>query len=255
MAIHDWSQAPAGIFHDFHHAWIEDLKRILNRSVLPDGYYALAEQITTRLRPDAIPDVITLKLPTNSTSNGNATETGHGVALATMPPQVQFRMKTEIDIYAEKAKAIAVRHSSTHEVVAMIELVSPGNKSSKIALRQFVEKAATMLRGGINLLIVDLFPPSPRDPQGIHRAIWDEFNESDWKLPEGTLLTLVSYLADLGPEAFVEPTAVGRKLADMPLFLAADEYVPTPLEATYQSAWEAVPKYWQDQIKSPPSPS
>jgi hypothetical protein len=28
MPIHDWSRVDAGIFHDFHHAWIEQLKRL-----------------------------------------------------------------------------------------------------------------------------------------------------------------------------------------------------------------------------------
>ena len=27
MPIHDWSRVDAGIFHDFHHAWIEQIKR------------------------------------------------------------------------------------------------------------------------------------------------------------------------------------------------------------------------------------
>jgi hypothetical protein len=27
---------------------------------------------------------------------------------------------------------------------------------------------------GYHLLIIDLFPPGPRDPHGIHEAIWSE---------------------------------------------------------------------------------
>ena len=30
MPIHDWTRVPAGIFHDFHHGWIEEAKRALN---------------------------------------------------------------------------------------------------------------------------------------------------------------------------------------------------------------------------------
>ena len=45
------------------------------------------------------------------------------------------------------------------------------------ALRSFVEKAADILNQGVNLLVVDLFPPTPRDPQGIHKAIWDELGD------------------------------------------------------------------------------
>ncbi len=27
MPVHDWTRVEAGIFHDFHHAWIEEIKR------------------------------------------------------------------------------------------------------------------------------------------------------------------------------------------------------------------------------------
>jgi hypothetical protein len=37
----------------------------------------------------------------------------------------------------------------------------------------------------------------------------------------------------------------------MPVILAPDTYVPLPLEATYQSAWEAVPSFWRDVVQRP----
>jgi len=39
----------------------------------------------------------------------------------------------------------------------------------------------------------------------------------------------------------VEFVAVGDELPDMPLFLKPEIYVPTPLEATYQAAWQEFP--------------
>ncbi len=56
-------------------------------------------------------------------------------------------------------------------------------------LRAFVEKAVTLLRAGVHLLIVDLLPPGPRDPQGIHKPIWDEFIDNDFSLPSDKPLT------------------------------------------------------------------
>jgi hypothetical protein len=102
-------------------------------------------------------------------------------------------------------------------------------------------------------VIVDLFPPGPRDPQGIHKVIWDEIIDNDFALPPGKPLTLASYIGGPIPEAFVEPTVVGATLPEMPLFLTPEVYVPLPLEATYQSAWEAVPSYWRDVITAPVS--
>jgi hypothetical protein len=100
---------------------------------------------------------------------------------------------------------------------------------------------------------VDLFPPGPRDPQGLHKAIWDELVDNDFSLPEGKPLTLAAYIGGPFPEAFIEPTSVGATLAEMPLFLTPDLYIPLPLESTYMSAWEAVPSFWQEVLTSPPS--
>jgi hypothetical protein len=104
-----------------------------------------------------------------------------------------------VDQYAAKAKVIAIHHTSDPRVVAMVEFVSPGNKASRHGLRAFVDKAVELLRAGIRLLIVDLFPPGPRDPQGIHKAIWDEFTESQFALPADRPLTLASYVGGLCP--------------------------------------------------------
>ncbi len=40
MPTHDWTSVESGILRDFHHAWIEELKRSLNSGVLPGDYYA-----------------------------------------------------------------------------------------------------------------------------------------------------------------------------------------------------------------------
>jgi len=55
MPVHDWTRVEAGIFHDFHHAWIEEIKRALNRGLLPPDYYALAEQIASGREPVSLP--------------------------------------------------------------------------------------------------------------------------------------------------------------------------------------------------------
>jgi hypothetical protein len=101
------------------------------------------------------------------------------------------------------------------------------------------------LRAGIHLLVIDLFPASPRDPEGIHKVIWDQFLDDDFMLPPDKPLTLASYIGGPIPETFVNATAVGLPLPEMPLFLTPEEYVPVPLEPTYQSASDEVPAFWQ----------
>lgn len=245
MPIHDWTQVSAGVFHDFHHGWIEEIKRVLNDELLPHDHYAMAEQITGHLGPD----VLTLKTSRGPSRPDN--DSGGGVAVAERPPKVRFHQTmTEADFSAAKAKAVVIRHSSGHEVIAMIEIVSPGNKSSQRTFDAFIDKAEDALRGGIHLLIVDLFPPGPRDPQGIHAAIWGDRGAEPLELPHDQRLTCAAYLGGLPAEAFVEPVAVGDDLPDMPLFLNERIYVPVPLERTYRAAWEAVPRVWRDSLTS-----
>ncbi len=93
-------------------------------------------------------------------------------------------------------------------------------------MRTFVEKTSNLIVQGVHLLVIDLFPPSKRDPQGIHKAIWDEFVEEDFELPADKPLTLASYDAGPPPTAYVEPIAVGDALPDMPLFLKPESTSP-----------------------------
>ncbi len=244
MPIHDWTRVDAGIFHHFHVEWIGRLAGVLNRGLLPPSYYALAEQLAGCIGPD----VLTLQTQGSSSQPGD--EPSGGVALATTPPRSKFRLRAEPDYYAAKARTIVIRHTSKHQIIALVEIVSPGNKSSRQRLRAFVEKAVYVLRAGIHLVIVDLFPPGARDPQGIHKAIWDEFVENDFSLPPGQPLTLASYIGGPVPEAFVEPTVVGAAILDMPLFLTEETYVPLPLEASYNSAWDDVPEFYRDLLTS-----
>ena len=156
-------------------------------------------------------------------------------------PVTRIVRRTTKEIYAVRANRIVVRHH-LGRIVAVIEIVSPGNKNSRAALRDFVDKAIDFLRQGIHLLIIDLFPPSPRDPLGIHKAIWDEVHEEDFAFPEGKDRILVSYETGSERVAYIEPVGVGDLLPDMPLFLTSGIHVKIPLEPTYRSTWDACPE-------------
>jgi hypothetical protein len=230
MPIHDWTRVDSGLFHAFHQDWIGVLARALNAGVLPPDYFALREQSTR----GPVPDVLTLELPSG---RDEPSETGSGLAVAVAPPRTRLVRRAEDTIYVHKADRIAVRHRHGR-VVAMVEIVSPGNKASKNELRAFVEKTSNLIAQGVHLLVIDLFPPSKRDPQGIHKAIWDEFVEEDFELSADQRLTLAAYDAGPPPVAYVEPVTVGDALPDMPIFLKPDFYVPAPLEETYRTTWD-----------------
>jgi hypothetical protein len=245
MPIHDWTRVDAGLFHDFHQSWTVALRNALNAGYLPQGYFALVEQ---RIQ-GPIPDVLTLRLSSEpeGPNKGNGVV---GLAVATVPPQARLVRRSEAEIYAGKANHITVRHRHG-DVVAVVEIVSPGNKASRNELRAFVEKTTDLIRQNIHLLVIDLFPPGPRDPWGIHKAIWDEFQEEDFEFPPDKPLILAAY--DAGPPrvAYIEPVAVGDVLPDRPLFLKPGHYVLAPLEATYQTTWNAFPTVLKGLLEGP----
>lgn len=163
-------------------------------------------------------------------------------------PKTTFVVPVEIERYAAKANRVVVRHS-LGKVVAVIELVSPGNKDSRHALRSFVEKTVDLLYDNVNLLIIDPFPPGPRDPQGIHKVIWDEITDEPFALPADRNLTLVAYQASPIKTAYVEPYAVGAMIPVMPLFLNNDFYINVPLEQTYMDTWNVLPQSLRDLVR------
>jgi hypothetical protein len=231
MPIHDWTRVDAGLFHAFHQDWITALCRALNAGILPSDYFALREQWIQ----GPIPDVLTLKLSELDEASG----AGSSLAVAVAPPRARVIRRAEDQIYVRKADRIAVRHRHGH-IVAVVEIVSPGNKASVAALRAFVEKTSDLIMQGVHLLVIDLFPPSKRDPQGIHKAIWDDFVEEEFALPADQRLTLAAYDAGPPPAAYVEFAAVGDVLPDMPIFLKPGLYVPAPLDDTYKTTWDVV---------------
>lgn len=230
MPIHDWTRAQAGDFHHFHQRWISALTDALNSGGLPPDFMALADQVTGRL----IPDVVTLQARSQRALAG-------AVALAPAPaPSARVIQKLERINYAKRADRVVIRHGRGR-VVAIIEIVSPGNKDSRHAIRSFVEKAADILSQGIHLVVVDLFPPTPCDPQGIHKAIIDEFSDEPFDFLPDKPLTVASYIGGDLPTAYVESVGVGDHLPAIPLFLTEYDYVPCPLDATYDQAWRVFP--------------
>jgi hypothetical protein len=159
--------------------------------------------------------------------------------------------KIDTAFYRRKKSAIAIRHVSDDRLVAMIEIVSPGNKSSRRAFRAFVGKACKLLEHRIHLQLVDSFPPAPHDPNGVHAAIWAEAQDDLFVLPADKPLTLAAYECDVVTRAYIEPIAVGEVLPDMPLFLEPNGCVQVPLEATYQTAFALMPRRWRDELQPP----
>ena len=250
MPAHDWTKVDAGIFHHFHYEWISEIARALNAGRLPEDYYALAEQHAAGFGPD----VLALQEREESEPVYASRETprafGPETTALLAPPKTQPVAEALMDFRRRRQNSIGVRHVSDDRVVAMIEIVSPGNKSSRHGLRAFVEKAAELLEKGIHLLILDVHPPGKRDPFGMHEAIWSEISgEESAELPMKPLI-MASYESSASVRAFVECVGVGDDLPDMPLFLKPDRCIQTPLDASYQAAFAAMPQRWRRVLEA-----
>ena len=256
MPVHDWTRVEAGIFHDFHLSWIGEIRSQLNKGLLPDGYYALAEQHANR----SIPNVLTLHEATLSAESSELmppVPSSGGTAVAEAPPKTRRHQTIENAGLLARRRTLAIRHVSGHRLIAMIEILSPGNKDREKHVEEFAAKAVSALAAGVHLLIVDLFPPGRHDPCGIHGAILELLDESAeaYDLPADEPLTLASYVADPTVDVYLEHLAPGAQLAEMPLFLDPDWYVDAPLEATYTAAYRGMPAYWRSVLEGEPSAS
>lgn len=221
MPIHDWTRVIAGTFHDFHQAWITHLRDALNSGVLPEDYYAQAEPAIDQ----SPPDLLTLKAGSERDASA------------------------ESGIYARRQNALVIHRSTDDRVVARLQIVSLGDKSSKRAFQKLLDRALSSLSQKINLLVIDLHPPTKHDPQGLHGALWAEIEDEKCIFLAQKPLTLAAYAADQPVSAYVDPVAVGDVLPEMHLFVDHDRYVPAPLEATYQAAWRGVPRRWKKVLE------
>lgn len=240
MPIHDWLRVDAGLYHTFHQNWTIEIFRALNRGILPAGYVALTDLKVEGFEPD-------VAAFSGSSPPG-------GVAVADAPPATRMvaRGESAAAAYARKATRVIVRQG-LGRLAAVIEVVSPGNKDSRHAVQSFRTKAVEFLRHGTSVVVIDLFPPSPRDPEGLHQVIWDEFPGAAFDpRPADKPLTVSSFDAGADLTAYADPLAVGDPLPDTPLFLSPGRYVPLPLEPTYAAAWAETPPLIRNLVSPTP---
>ncbi|MGL4550271.1 MAG: DUF4058 family protein, partial [Gemmataceae bacterium] len=171
MPMHDWTRVEPTIYHHFHQRWAAAIADVLNAGLLPSGLSALLEQHAGGVSPDVL--TVERRRPRRPRPAGTATV-----------PRTRLTIEPRQDSFVKRANRVAIRHR-LGEVVCIIEIVSPGNKAGRHAVNAFVEKTHEFLRAGVNVLLIDPFPPGPRDPHSLHKLIWDEYEDVPFELPAG----------------------------------------------------------------------
>ena len=247
MPIHDWTRAEPGSFHHMHNGWISRLGDALNAGLLPEPYYAGAEQVAD----GRVPDVLALERTDDPEDEGGNGEpaAGSGVLLTKAPPRVAVVQESPVDLaLLRKKNRIVVRHADGNRVVAFLEIVSPGNKSGRREMDRLVAKTLRAFRRRVHVLLIDLLPPGVGDPGGLHDRVWRDYAGEGFDAPTDRPLTLAAYRCNGGVTAYVEPAAIGLPLAEMPLFVEPGRYVNVPLEPTYAATVAAMPRPWRRAI-------
>ncbi len=176
MPVHDWTVVDSGVFHDFHQRWIISICNALNDGLLPDDYYAMAEQVTS----GAIPDVVTLERVARANDQElNEASTvsfvsDFGLPLSMLRLKRVYNHEADLELYAARSTHVVIRHVSGDRVVGFIEIVSPGNKHSAIALRNFHRQIER--RDACRLPFVGGRSASSNATRsrGVHAKFWEE---------------------------------------------------------------------------------
>ena len=239
MPMHDWTKVDSYIFHHFHTCFIVALfKGVSDR--LPPSYYAMAEQSLDTMGPD----ILTLQSrPKHGDSGWSPDPFSSGPQTAVLP-EMSVIGRVKMKKVGFNQKQVAIRHKSRDRLVAILEIVSPGNKSSRKEWKRFVSKATAALQNGVHVFIIDPFPPPNFYPRGTHDAIWQSVGGKRYVPPVDQPQTYASYESSdpIAQEfrCFVQPGRPGEALPEVPLFLEPERFINVPLEELYSEAMEYV---------------
>lgn len=238
-------------WQSFHARWsisiADDLNRRLPRQFVADAPMRLGSAVEA--------DVVEYEqredlAPTNGTPGIGLAGTG-GVAVAT-EPQTQAAIETvlytppvtDLSMPADFPPEVFVEIKDVtqqYRVVAVVELVSPGNKKERSEREQFAAKCLSFLGEGIGLVVIDI----------VTERHWNLHNELIRITERDARFEMAGdpwlYAAAYRPvhrkkENFIDlwhwPLAVGAALPTVPLALKGFGCVALNLEATYTEACE-----------------
>jgi len=201
---------------------------------------AMTEQVTGR----PIPDVVTLQ--TRQLTNPG------GVAVQSTPPSARFIAKSERSSYARRKNRVVIRHGRG-KVIAIIEIVVSRQQGQP-------QRPALVCRKGVRY-------SQPGHPSGYRRfvpagrrAIRKGFTRRFGTNSARSRSTFcpTSPLPWPRTSAATCPLRMWTRwdwvdvLPSAPIFLTGDvDYVPCPLEATYNQAWAVYPRFLKELMESP----
>jgi hypothetical protein len=221
------------LWESFHSSWATRLADALTERWLPPNY--IAEE-HAHLGPSVEIDVATFA------REGSAIAAQENGVVATVGPRVWSAPAADAVLPAVFPETFEVRVLSTNtgpQLVAAIELISPGNKDRPAERRAFATKVASYLYQGISVIIVDIVTSRRAN---LHNELLRVMEAAEsLQLPAETSLYAVAYQPlrrGHGDEIDLwhSPVALGAPLPTLPLGLRADLVIPVDFEAAYAEA-------------------
>jgi hypothetical protein len=226
---------PSRKWESFHSQWAASLAAYLNRDKLPPRCYA---EVQVHFGGRVEIDVATLENSSNGPPSSSSTGATALLAPAAVwaPPEPLLVMPA---VFPDEFEVLVYVEEGGLNLIAAVELVSPGNKDRDEARRAFAAKCASYLQQGVGLVIVDVVA-------GRRGNLHDETVRimglpESLAFPGDSLLYTVAYRParrEVGDQIDVWPTplSLGQPLPTVPLALRGAGCVPLDLEAAYTEA-------------------
>lgn len=221
-------------WESFHGRWAAAMADALNQDILPPDYFA-EFQVHVGSRVEI--DVATFERGRDAATGGQRDgATATLTARAWAPPKPAWTMPA---IFPDEIEVQVFSTEEGPELVAAIELVSPGNKDRPDFRRAFAAKCASYLHRGIGLIIVDIVTSRQAN---LHNELVALLGQAaQFVISADSCLYTVAYRPtrrDGADQLDVWPSRllVGSALPVVPLGLRGAGCVPLDLDATYQEA-------------------
>jgi len=218
-----------------HSNWATRIADNLNQHWLSERFRA-AENTHLGATPEI--DIATYESPEPQTRrfdiNGNGA-IAVAPAIWTAPAPLATIAMTYPDTFEVEIRAA----TGWHTLLAVIELVSEGNKDRLASRQAFAAKSVAYLQRGVSVALIDIVTVRHAN---LHHEILDMLGAGpDLRMPAEPQQYAASYRPTMRgekPEADIwsVPFGVGDELPTMPLRLKGDLFVPVEFEATYMEA-------------------
>ena len=224
---------PLFSWESFHAVWAGSIMTQLNR-ILPKRYVAqtqshLGSQIETDVQEWDQGHDLSGEASPNRPDGEVAAQTWASPAPPLVAPAL-FPDDFEVPILDTRGGA---------SLVAVVELVSPGNKDRADTRRAFAAKSATYLHRGIGLIVVDVVTERRAN---LHNTLMELMGlDKGLQMPQEASLYAVAYRPVRRNETnqidiWPVPLSQGGALPVLPLALKGATTIPLDLDATYEDA-------------------